>query len=286
MGNAFQCNSIFNDKEYDFLQPIYSNGKITESAIFEAAAKELIRSTETNYDSYLKNKFIRILESLNYNRNFRNELLLEVKRRDYRKLAEKLNIEITDDIPAVLKRNKHYFSTIFSLALNGSVNWFTYQFLGTMGYIVDIPKLKIFDPRKIPDDVLNELIDLSYQGQQSRKFISLHFKYGADYIWNTVSSYMAIGILIYLLIENHQMLTDPSGYLQDQLENSLGSINYAIYMENLKQISLIEKKISNLDPSTESQRIEKGRNLIANFERINNQIHSKTPSFDVFSKEK
>lgn len=86
----------------------------------------------------------------------------------------------------MVKNNKHYFSFIYSLVVNGSLNVLTNHFLGSVGYIFDIPKIKIFDPRKVPDEVLHEIISSPTPGPKFKKYISLHLKYGIDYVWNNV----------------------------------------------------------------------------------------------------
>lgn len=75
------------------------------------------------------------------------------------------------------------------------------------------------------------------------------------------------------------MIIDPSGYLQNQLIEAIGSINYSLYVDNLEKIRGIELKISEMNPAIDSVRIKNGLALLDEYREINSKLVEGIPSY-------
>lgn len=78
---ANQCSDLFKSKEIEDLSTFKVNNKITDRDLFEIARNEIARLSQVNGRSFLENKLAEVLNSISYNKKFRNELLIEAKRR-------------------------------------------------------------------------------------------------------------------------------------------------------------------------------------------------------------
>lgn len=265
---AKQCLQYYYNNE--IFNELISQENLSESLIFKAAMKEVLGPQ--GFKDLSKRWLLGVVEGINYKKDFREQLQIEIQRRQYERVATSLKLPIKKDIRYILYNNKHRLSQFVSIAINGSVNMLSYQFLGSAGYLVHIPKFKVFDPKEIPDEVIHELIESPEPRAATKKFVNYKFRYGTQVVLNNIRKFFNVGILATTLIFNHQMITNPSEYMNQQFDQSLQAVNSLTIKKNLETIKSIEVKLEQFKLSKDNEKIQRAEELIESIKKENQSL--------------
>lgn len=259
----WMCSEVFSEtSSFDLL---ITKDIVTETEILKAARQDLLLNA--SIPNRVKSSLQSILKGTYLKEDHLNEISLEVRRRNYRAALEKLNIKTKVDIRTVLREHKHYLGWIFSAVANGTANYVSMRFLGTPT-LVSIPKTRFFRPDKVPDEVLHEIIEAD-MGPRTQAYINSRVRHGADVVINNVSTIMNVAIVSTILILHHQMITDPVGYFEEQMANSVDSINRAAYLLNLETIKQIQEKQAQFKKAGQWDKVKQAEALIENIRQQN-----------------
>lgn len=264
------CGGAFLDTRSSHFESLSRKSRVTETQIYQAAKADILGDRSLSVKA--KMAAADFFNILHLNRDYRRELTIEIQRRDYKSALEKMGVQIKMDPMTLLRHNAHYFRLMFSLGANAGLNYLSYQYLGSAGFIVSVPHFKFFRPEKIPDGVLMEVLTQPEGGPLTKAYINARVRHGADVIISSLNSYIFVGLLSWLTVFHHQVITDPTAYMENQARMSASAMTRAAYDQNIKTISGLEVKLLEFQKTGQSDKAEKALLLIENIKKQNLEI--------------
>ncbi len=212
----------------------------------------------------------RAFSLLNLNRARTDDLLVELHRRRYEKAAEKqLKIPTYKDLFSRMRANKVYLSTAFSVAANGAVNFLSYHFFYAFGFLVHIPDVRIFNPRTLPDEVLNELIETSpsEEAPKTRAYVASKVRYGVDTVLATGRRMFNYGVLAVILVTHGDILSDSPGAANRMIDAATSQVHLAVAEQNRLTLQLLHRKRMQFLEAGENEKVAQADRLILEIEQ-------------------
>lgn len=266
--NAKHCfQYYYSNKIFDALM---TESSITESLLLKSAMKDVLGQQSLGDAS--QRWLLGIVEGINYNNTFKEQIMIEVRRREFKRLSSSLGLPTNRDLRFVLHQNKHLLSQFISLAINSSVNLLSFKFLGSAGYLVHIPKFKVFDPREIPDEVLSELIENPDPGYHTNKFLKYKIKFVTQTVLNNIRKFFNVGIVVTALLFNYNILTNPNKFLDNQINLTLHAVNSLTVSKNLETIKSLETKLEHFKLQNDQEKIIAAEELIQSIKLENKAL--------------
>ncbi len=232
---------------------------LTEYQILKAAKDSVL--DQKTIPAKVRQKMEDILEVFFINKKFKQELLIEIERRNYRAALEKMDIPIKKDIRYTYTTHKHYFRLVLSLVLNGAANALSYHYLGKGGVLVNLPITRFFKPEQIPDAVILELVNTG-AGPKTKAYLQYRFQHGSDMALRNVIKYVNLAVLTYLIVFHHEALTDPEAYIADYIAKISSALNAQTYKNNLEMIKSLKEKKSVFESQGNTEKATKAQALI------------------------
>lgn len=265
-----KCGSAFFDLPPSRFETLTQKSAVTETQIYQAAKADILGNP--GLTSKAKQAAADFFGIMNLNKDYRHEISIEIQRRDYKAALEKMGVKVRLDPLTLVRQHSHYFRLLFSLGANAGLNYLSYQYLGTAGFLVSVPHFKFFRPEKIPDAVLIELLTKPEGGPLTKAYVQSRVRHGADVVIKSLNNYIFVGMLSWLTLFHHQIVTDPTGYMQAQALTSASAMTKAAYEQNLKTLSGLEIKLQEFEKSGQNDKVEKARSLIENIKKQNLEI--------------
>ena len=237
---AQSCRDIF-EKQPNF-QILVQKTSVTQTEILKAAERDLIGDPTVSIQAknWARNSFA----LLNLKSNLSRQAKIEAKRRKYEHSFNDLDIPIHPDLRFLLSKYKPYLQSIFALGANGAVNYLTYKYFSSIGYLIYIPQIRFFNSREVPDAVLAELIfaDKYNDAPKTRNYIFSEIKFGAQKVYEAVRAVAYAGIFSIFIVSHSDLISDPTGHVYHEMDNTSLAIN-RMSLENAQQtIQLLEAK--------------------------------------------
>lgn len=170
------------------LETLALQGTVTETQIYQAAKVQVLGDRSLSIKA--KQAVAGFFDIFQLNKDYRREVSIEIQRRHYKAALEKMGVQIKVDPMTLIRRNAPYFRLMFSLGANAGLNYLSYQYLGTSGFLVSIPHYKFFRPETIPDAVLMELLTQPPGGPLTNAYVSSRVRHGADVVIKSLNNYI------------------------------------------------------------------------------------------------
>lgn len=268
---ANMCSNVFLESPGPHFDALTAQLEVTESQIFKAAQKDLLG--DRTLSQRAKDSALDFFNILNINRDYRKQLTVELQRRDYKAALERMGIKTKVDAMYILRRNSHYFKMLFSIGANAAVNIASYHYLGIAGMIVSIPRTGFFRPDKIPDAVILEMMTKPQGGPLAKAYLGSRVKHSVDAVTQSVGKFLTIGLLSWFAIFHHQVITDPNGYMEQQMMSTTTSVLKVTYLQNLETIKAVEAKKAAFERDGQMDRVRKAEALIASIQQQNSELY-------------
>jgi len=271
IGMAQTCEQVFAISAKIVLpESLLNKTSVSDWKILKAAQADIIGDRSLTQKA--RDKFLSFFEMFRTNQNYREQIEIEIRRRDFEAALEKMGVQTHSDPRYWLRNHKHYFSTLFSIAANGGINYLSYHFLGHAGFLVHLPKTRFFKPEEIPDAVIAELLASDTIQPRVRQYVMTRVSHGADLVLNNIRKYFNIGILASFAVLHGDMLMDPQNYLNNQLTHSSEAItNYAL-QSNLELKAKLEIKKEHFEKSGQLENAAAAEKIIKQIENQNKQL--------------
>ncbi|WP_374035343.1 hypothetical protein ACES2I_06195 [Bdellovibrio bacteriovorus] len=267
------CGGAFLDTRTSHFETLSRQSRVTETQVYQAAKADVLG--DRNLSMKAKMAAAEFFNIFQLNKDYRRELSIEIQRRDYKRALEKMGVQVKLDPMTLLRHNAHYFRLLFSLGANAGLNYLSYQYLGSAGFIVSVPHFKFFRPEKIPDAVLMEILTQPEGGPLTKAYVSSRVRHGADVVISSLNKYIFVGLLSWMTVFHHQVITDPTAYIENQALISASAMTKAVYEQNIKTISGLELKLHEFQTTGQSEKAEKALLLIENIKKQNLEILNK-----------
>jgi hypothetical protein len=273
-GNAQTCEQLFGDSSANTLPGSLQNiSSASDWKILKAAQFDILG--ERSLSQKARDHALSFLEIFRVNQNYREQIEIEIRRRDFKAALQEMGVTTHTDPLYWLRNNKHYFSTLFSVAVNSSLNYLSYHYLGTAGFVAHVPKTRFFKPDQIPDAVIEELLTSDNVQPRTRNYIKARVGHGADLVINNVRKYFHIGLLASVVIMHGDILMDPFGYVNNQLSRTSDAISNYARNSNLELIQKLELKKELFLKKGALEKVAAAEALIREIKENNNQLIQK-----------
>ena len=269
---ALTCIDLF--RSDSAFQKLSQQTEFTETQLLNAAETDVLgaQSLSAKAKRWAQSYFA----ALRTHQSFRESLRVEIRRRDYQRALNEMGIESHSDLKSILKKYRPYISGVFALGINGAVNYLSYRYLSTYGYLVFLPSIRLFDPQQVPDEVLLELLstNTSEDAPKTRTYIFARWRHGAQTIYDNVRKIFPITVLSTFAVFHAQLITDPGAYVGSQLDTASSGINMAAYKQNENTIYLLETKKKDFERLNEEDKVKMSNDLIIDLQSRNRRIIS------------
>lgn len=268
--NPAMCGDVFRPDPRSLVpEELLEHEALTDYQILKAA-KDVILDQKTIPDK-IRQKMEDILEVFFINKKFKQELLIEIERRNYKAALEMMNIPVKKDMRYVYTTHKHYFRLVLSIVLNGTANALSYHYLGKGGLLVNLPTTRFFKPEQIPDAVILELINTG-AGPKTKEYLQYRFRHGSDMALRNVIKYVNLAVFTYLIIFHHEFITNPEAYIADYIAKISNALNAQTYKNNLEMIKSLESKKSAFESQGNLEKANKAQALIESLKMQNDDL--------------
>ncbi|MDG0817311.1 hypothetical protein [Bdellovibrio svalbardensis] len=264
------CGGAFLEAPRSHFETLTKQWSVSESQILKAAQSDILG--DRNISVLAKDSIVEFFNVFQMNKDYRREISIEIQRRDYKAALEKMGVQVKVDPMFALRKNAHYFRLMFSLGANAGLNYLSYRYLGTAGFLVSAPQFKFFRPDKIPDEVLMELLTKPEGGPLTKAYVNARVRHGADVVIKNLNNFVFVGILSWLAVFHHQIVTDPVAYMEKQALTSVSAVTQSAYEINLKTIAGLEVKLQEFERTGQTEKAQKATNLIENIKKQNSEI--------------
>jgi len=256
LGFSSSCQLILtNSDEIKFFS---GKKSVSESDLLKFSMTAIYNSNKSQ--SYLSKKIESIIHKLIINKSFRDQVLIEMERRNLNKIAEMLEIPVDRDLSSILRDKRNYISSITTILLNVVTNVYANV---TFAYL---PELKFLDLTKISDDTLIELItspnNKSNASIQSLKLTRDHKK---QFVYDQLKLLFNTAMIIYILTEEYKLFMHPEAFVND-VANQMYKESYET---NLNSIAKAKVKVEYYMSINDIPNVEKFKQLIEKIEAEN-----------------
>lgn len=239
----------------------------SETRILRAVKKDVLGisglSARTQY------RLMRTFDLLDIERAKHDDALVELHRRRYSQAAESLGFRVRRDFLARLRANREYLSLAFSVAVNGAVNYLSYDTFGVAGILVHIPEFHLFHARQLPDEVLRELLEVKPTDEvpKTREYVASSVRYGIDELVTAGRRVFNIAVLSLVLAAYSDHATDPGRMTERAIDVHASNLRALENEQNRQTLQLIEAKRREFLIAGDMDKVAKADQLIIEIER-------------------
>ncbi len=247
---------------------------VTETQLLKAAEKSVL--SDLSLSEKARKWATGAFRLLHLNRNYREQVDIERTNRNYKETLLRLDVEVSKDPRFLIAKYKPYLETLLAVALNGSANYMSYRYVGAYGFVVYLPGMRLFNPRTIPTEVIDELsrVGLDEAAPKTKAYILSRVRHGGQILYESVRSAFNIGMISSLILFHSEMITDPANYMVHQVDHLTAETNKIAYKTNEELIASLQASEKKMTESNQIERISAIESLIDSLSQQNKEIAS------------
>jgi hypothetical protein len=217
----------------------------------------------------LATRTVEFFNVLRWRESAQENLEVEARRRDYRRRLSENGIDIHKDLSFLMYEYKPYLSLLVSAVVNGTVNYLAYVNLGHVLFPVHVPRSRFFNPLKVPDEVLAELLEAEGAYPLARKYLWTRVGLKTDFVILQIQKALFVGVTALALLHTTQFVMDPIASLDKTSQRAVEEANKMAYHDREEKIHELENFRKFCIETHNSEKLEKVDQLIAELKNKN-----------------
>lgn len=227
-----------------FNNPIFTelirSDRISETQLDEAITKDILGRSD--YGGRWQVPFQKKWDQYRRDFSFRNQVLFEIKKRQYEKALEMLDVPVEKNLRYRLWEKRFLFSQILSGAINGAVNYGVYMLVGSAGYVAHIPRVRFINPREIPDAVLWDMLNNPDLSVSSRQYFVTKLRLKSNIGFEALQKIINTVLLAAAVHTVTGFVMDPVGQIEKRFNQTTSQVQKLADHNNDEAIQLLETK--------------------------------------------